>query len=445
MPEVNFNLLNSTPNLYSGPQVALDPQKAYAEAQTQQQQNMLAQLYAKHYDPQTGDVNYNSLIGEAAQNPLTARAIPNMMGEAQKQTQAQAVIEHNRQLAAQEAATAAAKQQEMFDAGVKNSQLYYRSQLDNIRTPEQYIKLHDATHADPYLSKYFALHGVSKEDSRADIEETLAKPNGLQLMIDKSKRALDSVLGVKPEEVKTSITEAGGRRLLINEKTGETIKDLGTAANTGTKVNINTAEAAGAAFSKELGEKVATELDTLNTKAQAAKSSLETSQLLRPLVNDPNFISGTLGDARLAAAKVLGLSGADETQTFFAGIGRQVAENVKAFGSGTSISDSDRAYAEKIAGGNIQLTAGAIKKIMDLNDKYAQLGIDKYNLRKKFLAQKNPTITDYYEDITAPSAPAAGGAEGIPAAAIAHLKANPALKADFDKKYGAGAADRVLK
>lgn len=165
---------------------------------------------------------------------------------------------------------------------------------------------------------------------------------------------------------------------------------------------VNTGETASTAFAKEFGGKAATELDALNAKAQSARSSLETSQALKPLLDNPNFISGTLGDIRLTVAKALGLSGADETQTFFAGMGRQVAENIKAFGSGTALSDSDRKYAEKIAGGSIDLTPTAIKEIMRLNDKYANLAIKNFNSRKKFLSAKNPAINDYYEDISAP-------------------------------------------
>ena len=119
MPEVNFNLLNPGAELYSGPQVTLDPVKAYETAQAKQQSNMLAQLYAKHYDPQTGGVNYNSLIGEAAQSGL-GKYIPDIMGDAQKQSQSMAEIAQKRALQQQE--ETAAEQNKAQTKGIYDEQ-----------------------------------------------------------------------------------------------------------------------------------------------------------------------------------------------------------------------------------------------------------------------------------------------------------------------------------
>ena len=156
MPEVNFNLLNPSAELYSGPQVALDPVKAYETAQAKQQSNMLAQLYAKHYDPQTGGVNYNSLIGEAAQNRLTAEKIPEIMVDAQKQAQSQAVVEHNRRLAEQE--EAAAKK--------------YKVETENLYDEQRHKEVNRAV-ADisKYANKPDAMSGIEKSFEEGKIDQ----------------------------------------------------------------------------------------------------------------------------------------------------------------------------------------------------------------------------------------------------------------------------------
>ena len=42
MPDINFNLLNPSAELYSGPQVQMDPVAAYEKAKATRQSNMLA-------------------------------------------------------------------------------------------------------------------------------------------------------------------------------------------------------------------------------------------------------------------------------------------------------------------------------------------------------------------------------------------------------------------
>jgi len=127
-------------------------------------------------------------------------------------------------------------------------------------------------------------------------------------------------------------------------------------------------------------------------QASSALASINNTQSLLPLVSSPEFISGTLGDARLAVAKALNLPGATETQAYFSGIGRDVAEIIKAFGAGTGLSDADREFAKGIAGGNINLTGPAIRKILWLNANYNNERIKRYNQRVAEIAA-NP-LTD---------------------------------------------------
>jgi hypothetical protein len=115
-------------------------------------------------------------------------------------------------------------------------------------------------------------------------------------------------------------------------------------------------------FLKGIGKNAADQLNTLQTSADSASKMLTSIQRLKPLVDDPGFISGTLGDARLTVAKALGLPGVEATQTYFAAVGDQVAERIKAFGAGTGLSDADREFAKQIAAGSIELTPASIKR-----------------------------------------------------------------------------------
>jgi hypothetical protein len=86
---------------------------------------------------------------------------------------------------------------------------------------------------------------------------------------------------------------------------------------------------------------------------------------------DQGIISGTAGDARLTfgrALKTMGFNGAEDessnTDAYIAQRAAAVGEIIKQFGSGTGLSDADREYAQKAAGGNIVMNEDAIRRIL---------------------------------------------------------------------------------
>jgi hypothetical protein len=197
MPEVNFNLLNPGAELYSGPQVTLDPVKAYETAQAKQQSNMLAQLYAKHYDPQTGGVNYNSLIGEAAQSGL-GKYIPDIMGDAQKQSQSMAEIAQKRALQQQEEATAAAKQDEIRREKIKEMATESYGRFRGVKDEESLKAWHLANPE---------LEGTNKAERTAKLQQDL-KDKGYDAVRAEIEGSLQAITGIKPEKVAESDEEA---------------------------------------------------------------------------------------------------------------------------------------------------------------------------------------------------------------------------------------------
>lgn len=155
---------------------------------------------------------------------------------------------------------------------------------------------------------------------------------------------------------------------------------------------------AGKKFSETLGETAGKRLDDFRTKAESAVASLQNSEQLAPLLNDPKFISGTLANARLAVAKAAGID-VSATEAYFAGVGQQVAERITAFGAGTGLSDADREFAKKIAAGEETLSVESIRRIIRINNQSAENVINRYNKERDMLAKKEPEVLDYYPEV----------------------------------------------
>ena len=282
--------------------------------------------------------------------------------------------------------------------------------LDTVRSPEDMMAWHEANHADPVLGPYLAARGITAEQSRAKIAAAAQDPVEFQQLL------LDSRLGLKTSREQHFVNQdlGGQTRVLSMGKYGGPAREVeGSRATVTASPNrpvtqVNVTPGA-KKFAETFGEKAATQFDDLYTKAQSAETGLGLSIRLKPLLDNPKFISGTLGNARLAVAKALDLAGAEETQAYFSGIAGQVAENIKNFGAGTGLSDKDREFAENMSGGSIELTPAAIKRIVDLNDKAARAVIQKYNTRRTQLSSKDQEIADYYPEIGAPKSVARTG------------------------------------
>lgn len=117
--------------------------------------------------------------------------------------------------------------------------------------------------------------------------------------------------------------------------------------------------------------------DAVDESAKAARTAATGLNGLREAKNalDAGIISGAGADARLGLQKVgafLGVSdptSIQNTETFRAAIAPQVAAMIKSTVGTANISNSDREFAEKAAGGNINLDAGSIRRLVDIMDR----------------------------------------------------------------------------
>jgi hypothetical protein len=174
-------------------------------------------------------------------------------------------------------------------------------------------------------------------------------------------------------------------------------KEIAARTAGASRVSVD-ARPAAKKFGDTLGETAAKRLDNFRERAESAVSSLQNSEQLSPLLDDPKFISGTFANARTAVAKAVGID-VSATESYFAGVGQQVAERITAFGAGTGLSDADRDFAKKIAAGEETLDVKSIRRIIRINNQSAQNVIDRYNAERGMLAKKEPEVLDYYPEI----------------------------------------------
>lgn len=149
---------------------------------------------------------------------------------------------------------------------------------------------------------------------------------------------------------------------------------------------------------EKAAEKSAIRLEKLGEKADLAEKSIEVLRIGKSLLTQ-GIYTGSAANIRQSFNKWLQEADiyinnqkATNTDTFASLMGKQVGQVIKDFGSGTGLSDADREYAEKIAGGKITLTGGAIEKLLDINERLAIWDINYYN---KAVEQYNKGI--YFE------------------------------------------------
>lgn len=180
----------------------------------------------------------------------------------------------------------------------------------------------------------------------------------------------------------------------------------------------------GPQMEKEAFGKIVERVDKGYEGANAAADAIRSTNDLRTQLDSKSGIfTGQWADNKLAMAKVSSFFGKDldprvtNTETFKAVVGQQVASLVKNFGSGTSITNADRDYAEKMAAGDIKVDETSIRRVLDILEKGNRGKIDRHNSMVDRVAKGTPSGSnsilgqyrvDMPEGYTAPArAPAA--------------------------------------
>lgn len=141
--------------------------------------------------------------------------------------------------------------------------------------------------------------------------------------------------------------------------------------------------------------------------AKTAQETLRNIATVFPMID--GAITGFAANQRLDLARVAALLGDDpsaviDTESYISQAAPRVAEIIKAFGSGTGLSDKDREFAELAAAGKITMDAGSMKRVLRILDKAARGKLDNLenitNSMAKLLPDDQKGILDVYRSLS---------------------------------------------
>jgi len=207
---------------------------------------------------------------------------------------------------------------------------------------------------------------------------------------------------------------------MVNPLALKARKSVAASSKPETTVNVTTSENP---FYKTLGTSQATAFSKERDEATKSAQSIETNLEARKLL-DSGVVTGAGAEFITSAGRVLERMGIpigqdakqtlSNTQAYAAAMGRQVGSIIRLFGSGTGLSDADREYAEKIAGGKITLDEAAIRKLLDINDRIDRAKIRAFNKRAKSVESGKGYGLPYQMTIPVPPEYKPSDASGIP-------------------------------
>lgn len=136
-------------------------------------------------------------------------------------------------------------------------------------------------------------------------------------------------------------------------------------------------------FVEALGDESVKDLVDLRDKAEAAQNKL--AIIDRQLIRIGGMPTGLAANVELGLRRVAEFFGlgydpkVTNAQEFMMEVANLVKTEIKAFGSGTSITDADREYTQNMVGGDITSQAQALENMLNIYRRAAVESINNYN------------------------------------------------------------------
>lgn len=199
--------------------------------------------------------------------------------------------------------------------------------------------------------------------------------------IEDMQKERDRIAKLTPEGFMPRVNEAGE---LVGFDVDPGYKNfaLQKAASGATRVSVPITLPAQNKFAEAFATQYAGDLSKARDMAQTAQGSLQTLQQAKDMAK--NMYSGFGANARLQvgrAGAMINPSIAQKvanTEGFQSVMGQQVLNIAKQLGAGTGISNADRDFAAKVAGGSIDLNENTINRLIGIQETQARRNITNF-------------------------------------------------------------------
>ncbi len=158
-----------------------------------------------------------------------------------------------------------------------------------------------------------------------------------------------------------------------------------------------------------LADESVKDIVNLRDKARTAKSKVDVlnRQLARLEGGMPTGIAANIQVGLAQVGQLMGMPYNPElvsAQEYMMEVANLVKQEIKAFGSGTSITDADREYTQRMVGGDITQQAEALEAMLKIYKEAAEGTIDQYNTVVRQTSKKvGSENMGTFQEITPPS------------------------------------------
>ena len=221
--------------------------------------------------------------------------------------------------------------------------------------------------------------GFFTEEGLRQYQRIGVEPQKVEAVTDIGRINLEEKRGI----ISPKQADAARRRLepeILREDVQAAKKEIARAGKTDIAIDVSEKSLT------KLGQEMAKNIVSKRDDAIDAVKGLENLFEAKNLINS-GIITGTGAEYITSLGNFLssrlGFKAFDDpvanTQAYMATVGNQVGRIIKQFGAGTGLSDADRQYAERIAGGKVNVNEKAIRRILDINEKAYRNVIKNYN------------------------------------------------------------------